>query len=135
MDRELVIEGLKLVSRALKDLDRGVDDILAGLQDQPGRESHDSRQEREIRLLLEFDRAEGEGLTREEASKACRRHGFEPQTVGAWATAKFLVTGPDGRRYLTDVGRQWIKEHNAGMVIDLRGPKAGFMLGRKDAKD
>lgn len=66
--------------------------------------------EREIALLLEFDRGPGDGLTREEASRACKRHGFTPQTVGAWARAAFLKTRDDGLRYLGPEASGWLRE-------------------------
>ncbi len=68
--------------------------------------------QREIDLMLEFNRSIGQGLTQEAASNACKKHGFTPQTVGAWARGGWLKTDQDdGLRYLTDEGRKWIKEH------------------------
>ena len=72
--------------------------------------------EREIDLLLEFNRPAGQGLTQEAASNACKKHGFTPQTVGAWARGGWLRTDKeDGLRYLTDDGRKWITE-NGGTI-------------------
>jgi hypothetical protein len=71
-----------------------------------------TQDERDIELMLEFNRPAGQGLTQEQASAACKRHGYSPQTVGAWARGGWLVTvKSDGLRYLTDQGRDWITEH------------------------
>lgn len=104
MDSEAVRQALHTVANGLKALgDALVDDPTDGK----------SKQEREIDLLLEFDQPAGQGLTQAAASKACKKHGFTPQTVGAWARAEFIVTNKDEdppRRYLTDHAREWLKD-------------------------
>ncbi len=90
--------------------------IAAGVQDlidvlDGNSTTGETQQEREIALSKEFDRAPGAGLTREEASRACKRHGFMPQTVGAWAQGGYLEIRGDGLRYLGEKGRGWLEEH------------------------
>jgi hypothetical protein len=70
-----------------------------------------SKREREALLMAEFDRVLGHGLTRSEASEACRRYGFSPQVVGGWARGGWLETNEvDGLRYVSDRGRNWLKK-------------------------
>ena len=102
-DKAAVIAALRKIMAGLQD----IADVLEG----PAVEGK-TKKEQEIALLLEFDRAAGDGLGREEASRVCKRHGFTPQTVGAWARGGYLVTRDDGLRYIGEVGRQWLKEKN-----------------------
>ena len=98
------------VTAALRKIMAGFQDIVDVLEGPAVGEK--TKKEQEIALLLEFDRAPGDGLSREEASRVCKRHGFTPQTVGAWARGEYLVTRDDGLRYIGEVGRQWLKENN-----------------------
>ena len=102
MDMNAVRQALYAIANGLKDLGDALAEVPTDAQ---------TKEQREIALLLEFNRPAGQGLTQEEASKACKKHGFTPQTVGAWARADFLVTNKtEDRRYLTDQGRKWLKE-------------------------
>lgn len=92
---------------ALKTIHRGVGDAIAALQS--GETSDEDS--RDIALALEFDRAEGHGLTREEASHACRRHGFAGQKVSAWVRGEWLAV-TDDRRYLTRRSVEWLSEND-----------------------
>jgi WD40 repeat protein len=78
-----------------------------------------SQTEQEIALSLEFDRTPGNGLTREEALQACRRHGFSPQTIDAWVSGNYLVIRDDGLRYLGKAGVYRV-EKNGGKVENGR---------------
>jgi hypothetical protein len=98
------------VIAALRKIMAGFQDIIDVLEGPAVGEK--TKKEKEIALLLEFDRAPGNGLSREEASRVCKRHGFTPQTVGAWARGEYLVTRDDGLRYIGEVGRQWLEENN-----------------------
>jgi hypothetical protein len=102
MDQEAVRQALYKLSAGFKDLG----DALAE-HDPAGK----TQTEREIDLMLEFNRPSGKGLTQEEASKACKKHGFFPQTVGGWARGGWLETRTDGLRYITGAGRTWVEDH------------------------
>jgi hypothetical protein len=105
------------VRQALYDLAAGLRSLGDALADAPTDDK--TKEEREIALLLEFNRPDGQGLTQVEASKACKKHGFTPQTVGAWARADFLVTNKTEdppRRYLTDHARNWLGERNVKLA-------------------
>jgi hypothetical protein len=95
---------------ALRKIMAGFQDIIDVLEGPPMEEK--TKKEQEIALLLEFDRAPGDGLSREEASRVCKRYGFTPQTVGAWARGDYLITRDDGLRYIGDTGRKWLKSNN-----------------------
>ena len=98
------------VTAALRKMMAAFQDIIDILEGPVVREK--TKKEQEIELLLEFDRASGDGLSREEASRVCKRHGFTPQTVGAWARGEYLVTRDDGLRYIGEEGRRWLNENN-----------------------
>lgn len=104
---------------ALRSIGRGIDDLIAALTE-PGQAQEKSKDERELDLLLEFDRPDGQGLDQVSASQACRRHGFTPQTVGAWARADNLKTRDD-KRYLSTNG--YARLHTAGIATQ-HGPEA-----------
>ena len=98
----------RALAAAFREIGRGYTAAAALLEGPP-----DASQQSGAALMREFDKAPGEGLTMEEASLACRRHGFRPQTVGAWARAGWLETrAEDGatRRYLTSQGRKRLAE-------------------------
>lgn len=103
MDKAAVLAALRKIASGFGDL---IDALEGPVADQK------TRKEREIALLLEFDRAPGDGLSREEATRACKRHGFSPQTVGAWARGDYLMTRDDGLRYIGDAGRQWLNDNS-----------------------
>jgi hypothetical protein len=95
---------------ALRKIVAGFQDLIEVLEGPVVEEK--TKKQREIALLLEFDRTVGDGLSRAEASRVCKRHGFRPQTVGAWARGDYVVTRNDGLRYIGDVGRQWLRKNN-----------------------
>jgi hypothetical protein len=108
VEQEAVRQALLKIAAGIKDLA----DAFA-----PVDPSAKTQTERDIDLMLEFNRPVGKGLTQEEASNACKKHGFTPQTVGAWARGGWLKTSKDdGLRYLTGEGRKWIEE-NGGAVL------------------
>ena len=98
---------------ALRKVAAGVQDVIDVLDTEGSAEK--TKKEREIALLMEFDRGSGDGLTRQEALRACKRHGFTPQTVGAWVRGAYLEIRNDDLRYLGDEGRRWLEKHG-GMV-------------------
>jgi hypothetical protein len=102
------------LSAALRKIGAGVQDLIDVLDSDSTTDK--TKQEREIALSKEFDRAPGDGLTREEASRACKRHGFMPQTVGAWAQGGYLERREDDLRYLGERGCRWLKEHGVEVV-------------------
>jgi hypothetical protein len=102
-DKAAVIAALRKISASLQDIVDVLEGPAVGAK---------TKKERQIALQLEFDRAPGDGLTREEASRACKRHGFPPQTSGAWARGDYIVTGPDGLRYIGEEGRKWLQQNN-----------------------
>jgi hypothetical protein len=103
VDDKAVVAGLKVVIGGLQDIVMAIEGDTA---------SRDDVGTREIELMKEFDRPAGQGLTQEQASQACKRHGFKPQTVGAWARGGWVYTSKgDGRRYLTQDGKKWLQDH------------------------
>lgn len=96
------------VIAALRKIAAGVQDLIDALDSDAT--TAKTQQEREIALMKEFDRAPGDGLTREAASRACKRHGFMPQTVGAWVQGGYLELRDD-LRYIGKEGRRWLEEH------------------------
>ncbi len=60
----------------------------------------------------------GDGLTHQEALRACKRHGFTPQTVGAWVRGAHREIRNDDLRYLGDEGRRQIEKH--GVMVTNR---------------
>lgn len=101
-DKTAVVAALRKITAGFQDL---IDVLEGPVADQK------TRKEREIALLLEFDRAPGDGLNREEASRACKRYGFSPQTVGAWARGEYIMARGDGLRYIGNAGRRWLNEN------------------------
>lgn len=99
---------------ALRKIGAGIQDVIDALDDEGGAEK--TKTEREIALMKEFDRSPGDGLTQVEAVRACKRHGFAPQTVGAWARGGYLEIRNDDLRYLTKEGRHWLEEQSADVV-------------------
>lgn len=97
----------KATLAALRTIRTGIDDLIAALGMEEATEE-DSEQ-REIDLMLEFDKPDGQGLTQQQASRACKRHGFNPQQVGAWVRGKWVETR-DGRRYLTGRSYEWLAD-------------------------
>jgi hypothetical protein len=99
---------------ALRKIGAGIQDLIGALDDEGGAEK--TKTEREIALMKEFDRSPGDGLTQVEAVRACKRHGFTPQTVGAWVRGGYLEIRNDELRYLTKEGRRWLEEQGADIV-------------------
>lgn len=93
---------------ALKVIARGVDDVIAALEDNPSPAASGSQQ---VRTLMMFDRPKGRGLSQGEASHAFKINGLDPRSMGAWVQRAWLVTRPDGLRYLADGGRKWLVDH------------------------
>jgi hypothetical protein len=100
---------------ALRKVATGIQDIIDALDDEGGSEKPQT--EREIALAKEFDRAPGNGLTKEEALRACKRHGFTPQTVGAWVRGGYIEIRADDRRYLGKE-RGWLERRG----VDIANP-------------
>lgn len=94
---------------ALRKIAVGVQDVIDVLGNEGAAEK--TKKEREIALLKEFDRGSGDGLTRGEAVRACKRHGFTPQTVGAWARGAYIEIKDDDLRYMGREGRRWLEEN------------------------
>lgn len=92
----------KALAAAMRSVARGLTDAAAILDGDP--EGAADRKQREAELALEFEWEPGNGLTREAASLACKRHDFAPQVVGSWVRAGWIEE-VDGLRYLTAEGR------------------------------
>jgi hypothetical protein len=75
-------------------------------------ESAESKLQREIAAMKEFDVPADKGLTREEASEALTRHAINPRAFGSWVRHGWVIRSGD-RRYLSPEGRQWIADHQA----------------------
>jgi hypothetical protein len=100
-DPREIAAALNQIARGL----RALADAIAGGSEQR------SEAARNAALLREWgDR----GLTRAEASKLFRAHGFAPQTVGGWAKADWIETRADGRRYVSELSRQWLASQEEG---------------------
>jgi hypothetical protein len=99
---------------ALRKIAAGVQDVIDVLDNEGTDEK--TKEEREIVLLKEFDRGLGNGLSRVEAVRTCKRHGFTPQTVGAWARGAYLEIRDDGLRYLGREGRRRLEERGVEVV-------------------
>jgi hypothetical protein len=108
-DTTAVIDTAAVIA-ALRKVAAGVQDLIDVL-DSDSATTGKTQRERETALMKEFDRRPGDGLTREEASRACKRHGFMPQTVGAWVQGGYLELRDDGLRYMGKEGRRWLEEH------------------------
>lgn len=63
----------------------------------------------EDRYRAVIDEWADRGLTRDEASALFRRHGFAPQAAGGWVRGDWLEVREDGRRYLTERSRRWLR--------------------------
>ena len=68
-----------------------------------------------LAAMRRFDVPAGEGLSRNEASRAIREQGHSPRLFGSWVAHGWMARDGD-RRYLTDKGRQWIaSQESSGM--------------------
>jgi hypothetical protein len=50
------------------------------------------------------------GLTREQASRLFRQHGFAPQASGGWVRGDWIEVRDDGLRYATERSKRWLDE-------------------------
>lgn len=109
MDDKAFIAALRSIRTGVEDLITAVD-VNAAVQET-------NAEQREIDLMLEFDKPDGQGLNQQQASRACKRHGYNPQQVGAWARGGWLETRDD-RRYLTRKSYDWL----AGAGVTAKNP-------------
>ncbi|MGW5410259.1 hypothetical protein [Actinomadura geliboluensis] len=98
-DLDQVAAALRQVSRGLAALA----DALSGVAERP-------EEERYLAVMAEWGRR---GLTRDEASRLFRKHGFSPQAAGGWVRGEWLEVRDDGRRYLTVRSLEWLDEQEA----------------------
>jgi hypothetical protein len=96
----------RALAAAFRVIVSGFTDAIAALE---APEPEGDQEQREIELMREFDREPGRGLNQAQASLACKRLGFTPQTVGAWVRGGW-VEMKDDRRYLSASGRKWLAE-------------------------
>jgi hypothetical protein len=90
------------MAAAIRQIARGLQALADAVADES---EHPSEAERMLALAREW----GEhGLTRVEASKLFRKHGFAPQTAGGWTRGDWIETRDDGLRYLTDRSHEWL---------------------------
>ena len=134
MDRQQLIDGVRTVQQGLAQVLAAIESTGDG-QDPSVGDDPQAREQREIAVLRAFDRPPGQGLTQEEASRAFRDNGFDPRTMGGWATQGRLVTRSDRRRYLTPAARDWLRERDvdarprgAGPVDSLTTSSAGTRI-------
>jgi hypothetical protein len=92
----------------MRQIARGFEALAKAVADEPADRGDG---ESELSILREWgDR----GLTRSEASALFRKHGFAPQTAGGWARGDWIESRDDGRRYITERSRQWLRDQEAG---------------------
>ena len=94
------------VAAALRQIGRG----LMALADALSGSSELSVEDRYRELMSEWGRR---GLTREDASRLFRKHGFSPQAAGGWARGDWMEIRDDGNRYLTARSLEWLAEQEA----------------------
>jgi hypothetical protein len=63
--------------------------------------------------MKRFDVPAGEGLDREQASRAFTENGYNPRSFGGWVRRGWITRDGD-RRYLTGKGRQWVADQESG---------------------
>lgn len=68
-----------------------------------------TRIEREIAVCKRFDVPPEKGLNREEASLAFSDNGINPRACGSWTQHGWIIREGD-RRWLSDKGREWIRD-------------------------
>jgi hypothetical protein len=90
--------------------------------------------ERLLAVMRRFDVPADQGLDRNEASRACRDHGFSPRSFGGWVAHGWIARDVD-RRYLTDKGRQLIADHQAMLGSKLAGAAASVALPAQQARN
>ena len=73
-----------------------------------------SKLQREIAAMKEFDVPADKGLTRVQASEALKRHGINPKAFGPWVRHGWVIRNGD-RRYLSPKGRQWLTDHQTSL--------------------
>jgi TIR domain len=71
-----------------------------------------TRVEREIAILQRFDVPPEKGLNREEASLAFSDNGISPHACGSWTQHGWIIREGD-RRWLSDKGRDWVRDQLA----------------------
>jgi hypothetical protein len=92
----------KAMAVALRQVAKGLTEMAAVLDgDVPGKD----REARRIALMKCFDVPPSQGLDREQASKAFRENGYNPQSFGGWVR-RGLIDRDDDRRYLTRKGHE-----------------------------
>jgi hypothetical protein len=68
---------------------------------------------RRLAVMKRFDVPAGEGLDREQASRAFTENGYSPRSFGGWVRRGWITRDGD-RRYLTGKGRQWVADQESG---------------------
>ncbi len=96
------------MAAALRKIAAGLADLASALEDSHG----DDKDDRKAAALARFDLPPERGLSQVQASAALRQHGLAPQYSGVWAKDGLIVR-EDDRRWLTDEGRQWLRDHRA----------------------
>jgi TIR domain len=77
-----------------------------------------TRIEREIAVCKRFDVPPEKGLNREEASRAFSDNGISPRACGSWTQHGWIIREGD-RRWLSDKGRDWIRDQAPPRHPDL----------------
>jgi hypothetical protein len=89
------------IAAALRQIARGFESLAKAVE---GGDEPEASDQRYRSVLREWgDR----GLTREDASRLLRKHGFAPQAAGGWARGDWIETRADGLRYLTERSHRW----------------------------
>ncbi|SDI20409.1 hypothetical protein [Nonomuraea jiangxiensis] len=94
------------VAAALRQISRGLAALADAISGVPDR----SEEDRHVAVMAEWGRR---GLTRHEASRLFRKHGFSPQAAGGWVRGDWLEVRDDGNRYLTERSLRWLAEQEA----------------------
>ena len=96
------------LASALRTIGKGFLDAAEAVEDSRG----DSKKDREIAAMKEFDVPPNRGLHRAQASDALKRHGIDPRAFGSWVRHGWVIR-EDDKRYLSPKGRQWLDDHAA----------------------
>jgi hypothetical protein len=98
-----MIPGGREIAAALRQIGRGFEALARALEGEHPTEP-------EARYLAALQEWGHRGLSRDEASTLLKKHGFAPQTAGAWARDDWIESRSDGLRYLTKRSHDWLAQ-------------------------
>jgi hypothetical protein len=95
------------VAAALRKIAAGLSDLARALDDSGGDEAS-----RKAAALARFDVPPEHGLSQPQASAVLREHRLSPHQSAAWARHG-LIACQDDKRWLTDLGRERLRQYRA----------------------